>query len=87
MINTCPLCLFTSYQSDNDAVHIASEEEVARYLEESGARVPMRGVGLKEHPVGNAFSSLWPLLGGCPDYWLGLSKGVASNTSIRSAKG
>lgn len=39
LINTVPICLATRYESDNDAIYFASEEEVAQYLIQRGCTI------------------------------------------------
>ena len=53
LINPAPLCLVTDYESDNDAIYFASEEEVARYLTQNGCAVVKRRRCVANSPEGN----------------------------------
>lgn len=54
-INPYPLCLVTHYESDNDAIYFASEEEVARYLAQHGCTIIRRSDSVVNAPSGNGF--------------------------------
>jgi len=53
LINMAPLCLVADYESDNDAIYFASEEEVARYLTQNGCSVVRRSCDIVNTPGGN----------------------------------
>lgn len=53
LINTAPLCLVADYESDNDAIYFASEEEVARYLTWNGCKVVRQSCDIANAPDGN----------------------------------
>jgi SAM-dependent methyltransferase len=55
LINPAPLCLVAEYQSDNDAVYFASEDEVANYLETHDCLIRRRSADVPSSNSGKAF--------------------------------
>lgn len=46
-VNLAPTCLVWRYQSDNDAIHFASEEEIANHLDRKGCEIIARSRDLR----------------------------------------